>query len=933
MATSATGSQIGGVFVRVGADTTGLNRGLREATARINDFDRQAQMATRSIASLGARFAAAFSAVKIIDIADNWGQVASRIKQATNSQEEYNLVQSRLVQSANSTYRSLQESQELFIQTSQSIRSLGYSLEQSIDLTDSFSALLVTNAASADRGRAAIDAYSKAIQTGRVDSQTWQTILSAMPTIIDAISKSSGKSAEEIRKLGIEGKLALNEINTALLETLDDNMRKVGEMPTTVRDALQRVSNNFQNLIGIQNEASGATAALVSGIDFLADHIETLAKIAGGVAVTALAAYIGRMGASTVATVAAYQAKRVATAEEIRLSQAQLVQARATMAQIAATNAADVSTRKLTAAKIALELAEKRVTAAQAAQVTVGRSLAALFGGPAGFITLAAVAATSLIAFGRGGDQAKQSIEALTERVDAFNSEASKLTQNQARQAMLDLQSPLDEAKSRVQLLEDNIAGLSQEMKRIPPGSPLLAEFEQALIRARGDLDTASSAVERLTGRMSELKAVASAAGAATAGAAASLSAEFLKQEAIIKKQIALMGVSGQAASLRYDLEHGELSKLTDAEREKLKVQIDALDVAEKRYEQQKKAAAQGKKDEASGKRDAEKEKTRIEKLKEELKQIQKYAGEGTQVEVAEALERQTKLAEIFKNGQVDRGEYYSLLEQLANKHAENMAKIAEADAQQDLDRNQKLYEGRLIGYQDYLSNQMRISAEQQAALTEIEIQGYVERLAAIDELYGDRQDTEDERRIAELRLAEEHQERLTDIDAAAAAARIKIAEQERAKRVSVMDGMLGNLASLMDSGNKKMFQIGKIAAISRAVLSGYEAVTQAYRVGTEIGGPPLGAAFAATAAAATAAQIASIKNTQYGGGGSPSSGYSKPSDATASGPQPAGAQQQAQSPAVTINIGDGLYSGKAVRDLISAINEAVGDGARLRVA
>src|SRR5690606_7626289 len=133
---------------------------------------------------------------------------------------------------------------------------------------------------------------------------------------------------------------------------------------------------------------------------------------------------------------------------------------------------------------------------------------------------------------------------------------------------------------------------------------------------------------------------------------------------------------------------------------------------------------------------------------------------------------------------------YYGLIEQLAAKHAESMAKIAEADAQQDIDRNQKLYEGRLISYQDYLSNQIRITAEQQAALTEIELQGYVERLAAIDELYGDRQDTEDERRAAELRLAEEHQERLTDIDAAAAAARIKLAEQERAKRVSVMGGM-----------------------------------------------------------------------------------------------------------------------------------------------
>jgi len=64
---------------------------------------------------------------------------------------------------------------------------------------------------------------------------------------------------------------------------------------------------------------------------------------------------------------------------------------------------------------------------------------------------------------------------------------------------------------------------------------------------------------------------------------------------------------------------------------------------------------------------------------------------------------------------------------------------------------------------------------------------------------------------------------------------------------------------------------------------------------------------------------------------GARSSGYSKPSDADSGGPsQPS--VQKAESPVVNISLQGDRYDQKSVRGLIDAINEAVGDGARLRV-
>lgn len=109
-------------------------------------------------------------------------------------------MQQRLLASANTTYRALSEQQELYIRTADALRSMGYETSAVLDITDSFTYLLATNAASADKGAAAIDAYTKSIQSGRVESESWQTMLAATPTLVDAIAKVTGKTTEQVPK-------------------------------------------------------------------------------------------------------------------------------------------------------------------------------------------------------------------------------------------------------------------------------------------------------------------------------------------------------------------------------------------------------------------------------------------------------------------------------------------------------------------------------------------------------------------------------------------------------------------------------------------------------------------------------------------------------------------------------------------------------------
>lgn len=178
-----------------------------------------------------------------------------------------------------------------------------------------------------------------------------------------------------------------------------------------------------------------------------------------------------------------------------------------------------------------------------------------------------------------------------------------------------------------------------------------------------------------------------------------------------------------------------------------------------------------------------------------------------------------------------------------------------------------------------------------------------------------------------ELITAEEHERLMTGVASDGAEARKRIAEAESRARLQMMSQGLGNMAQLMDTESRKLFGIGKAAALSQAVLDGYQSVVSSYAAGTRIGGPVVGAAFAATAGVATAVQIGKIASTSYGsksyspatGGG----GTNVPSTPVNDG---GGATQRTLMVQGDFSA-DQLFTGDTVRNLMDSIAEQQRNG------
>lgn len=456
--------ELAGADSVVARTTQSIDRNLAQVDSAFDRTARGAQQAGTLIRGAFAAIAGAGLVGSIIHQVDAYGQIADRLKMATGSTEEYNEVQQHLLRTAQETYRPLAEAQELYIRTADVMRSLGFDTQQTLDITDSFSFLLVTNAASADKASSALGAYSKALQTGKVEADGWVSIQDAMPTIVDSIASATGKSAEEIRKLGVQGKLSLDDINTGLLRTVEVNRKAAADMSVSVQDALVNIQNSITTFAAGIEEGTGALDLLASALGVVANNVEWLAGLVGGALVGALTLYSARAAVATAATLKS--AAGALTERNARIAQADAILQAAIAEQRKAQTATLLAEREAIAARgtavqteMSIQLAQARqreaaatasVAAAQAGLRTASTGLLAVLGGPMGLALLAGTAAASFLLLRDNADQAGVSLDDLHKPVQQLREEFAKLNRDQREASLVKWQQEQINATDKV---------------------------------------------------------------------------------------------------------------------------------------------------------------------------------------------------------------------------------------------------------------------------------------------------------------------------------------------------------------------------------------------------------------------------------------------------------------------------------------------------
>lgn len=614
--------------LKAASDLDRLEAASRKAEGGFDQLERQnrrnvtaATQLKTAVAALGATLAAAVSVTALRSAAglvQTYQEMAERVQMATSSQAEFELVQRRLLATANGTYRSLSEAQELYIRTADSLRSMGYSTQQALDVTDSMSYAFVKNATSAERAETAISAFSKSMNTGKVAADQWESITNALPSVINDIAAATGRSAAEIRAMGAAGKLSARDLSEGLRKSLDENAKAAANMASNLTDAgvraktattailvafenqsgaIQSVTNSIISAADSVLAFSEDTEAMKGALDGISTAAEYLAVAVGARLVTAMLAYTATQGQAVTATVIRTAKEREALAvsaaratAERQSAMAALAVAKAEFEAAKGTNAHAIAARNLSAAQaVALQAAASQAAAQNAlnSAMRVGtivagglRSAMALLGGPAGVVLLAAGA---LYTFASNARDAKQPVDLLTESVNDLGDATLRALR---ADLLTKIETESSGAAGELTALNARVETLKGNLERYP-GSAKAQEWREELERTAERALIADEALEKYRKRLKAVDeeiAKRSKAPELSDPEEPTTSAEGQKAIARMREHLDLAKLQGEARARLAAIQSlgAEATKEEREEAEQLATQLYRLEEAER---------------------------------------------------------------------------------------------------------------------------------------------------------------------------------------------------------------------------------------------------------------------------------------------------------------------------------------------------------------
>lgn len=235
----------------------------------------------------------------------------------------------------------------------------------------------------------------------------------------------------------------------------------------------------------------------------------------------------------------------------------------------------------------------------------------------------------------------------------------------------------------------------------------------------------------------------------------------------------------------------------------------------------------------------------------------------------------------------------------------------------------------------DALQKRLEKLREQFASEDELSFELREKQLEAIKEFEDAKRITAEEAMILREEAEQTHWERIGDIHEKASdrAKAIEKAKNDALKKAQA--DFWNNTAGLMNTQSRKVFEIGKVAAIAQALIKTKQAVIDAWQAGMSVGGPwapAVAAAYAAAAAANGANLINNIRSQQFGGGGdarAPTQGASNVTGGGAAASDGGGGGGGSSGPTTIINLQGDSFGREQIRDLLSRLNEERKDGGR----
>ncbi|MCH4744017.1 phage tail tape measure protein [Escherichia coli] len=461
-----------------GRQSAAASREMRRALAEVTD---QINTAKSSALNMAGAFAGAFATGHLISLADEWNSVNARLKQASQSSDDFQVSQRELMAISQRTGTAFSDNASLFARSAASMREYGYSSEEVLKVTEAISTGLKLSGASTAEASSVITQFSQALAQGVLRGEEFNSVNENGDRVIRALAAGMGVARKDLKAMADDGKLTADKVVPALISQLGTLRDEYAAMPDTVSSSATKVENAFMAWVGGANDASGATKTLTGIMNGVANNIDTVATAAGALVAIGVARYFGNMASSAgSATAGLITAARneVALAEaQLRGTQIATARARAALYRAQQAVVAARGTEKQAAAEAKLATAQasltRNIAARTAAQATLNNVTSVssrllsgalgLVGGVPGLVMLGAAAWYTMY---QNQEQARESARQYAATIDEIRQKTSAMSlpeaadnEEKTRQALEEQNRLIDEQKSKIKSLQEKIAG------------------------------------------------------------------------------------------------------------------------------------------------------------------------------------------------------------------------------------------------------------------------------------------------------------------------------------------------------------------------------------------------------------------------------------------------------------------------------------------
>ncbi|HFT3542919.1 TPA: phage tail tape measure protein [Klebsiella pneumoniae] len=464
-----------------GSQAAAASKETRRALSELTD---QMESAKSSAISLAGAFAGAFATGHLISLADEWNSVNARLKQASQSTDDFSSSQRLLMDISQKTGTAFSDNANLFSRSAASMREFGYSSTEVLQITEAISTGLKLSGANAQESSSVITQFSQALAQGVLRGEEFNAVNESGDRVIRALATGMGVARKDLKAMADQGKLTIDKVVPALISQLGKLRDEYGELPQTVSSSATRIENSFMQWVGGANEASGATRTLTGVLNSVAENIDTVATAAGVLVAVGVSRYFGGMvsGAySATAGIINAAKSEVALAEaQVRGTQISTARARAAvyraqqaLAAARGTDAQTVAENRLSLVQASLSRNIAARASAQTALNTVTSVGTRLMGGALGLVggipgAVMLIAGAWYAAY-QNQEQARLSAQEYAKTIDEVRDKTKSMSlpeasdsEGKTRKALDEQNRLIDEQRTKVRNLQNDVETLNK---------------------------------------------------------------------------------------------------------------------------------------------------------------------------------------------------------------------------------------------------------------------------------------------------------------------------------------------------------------------------------------------------------------------------------------------------------------------------------------